>query len=95
MIIERVSNGRLFPALLNGRHRIANHVSWTTISVIDASLSPDPTESPRAPRIPTSIGLLPRSHDPTLHLVFAPKTAFDGSFSTIRFARTTTVLTTQ
>lgn len=92
MIIERVSNGRLFPGLLNGRHRIANHVSWTTISVIDASLS---RESPRAPRIPTSIGLLPRSHDPTLHLVFAPKTAFDGSFSTIRFARTTTVLTTQ
>lgn len=66
MIIERVSNGRLFPALLNGRHRIANHVSRTTISVIDASLSPDPTESPRAPRIPTSIGLLPRSHDPPI-----------------------------
>lgn len=63
MIIERVSNGRLFPGLLNGRHRIANHVSRTTISVIDASLS---RESPRAPRIPTSIGLLPRSHDPPI-----------------------------
>lgn len=54
MTIERVvTPSTVFCAKwqLAVKREASNRESWTTISVIDVSLSPDPTESPRASRL--------------------------------------------
>lgn len=85
MTIERVVTPSIVSCAkwqLAVKREASNRESWTTISIIDVSLSPDPTESPRASRLVHShFNYYWRVVTPTLPTtnfsIVAPKTAFD------------------